>query len=225
MLNGGSANEFGANVGTGNFGPFIDLGGDGVGNPLSNGANEGVLPPAISSSDTGTATGTATAGAVVRLFSKPSSSLGDVEAFLGQAVADGAGQWQIGHAAIPVGKPVAATQTVPSVSLPGRNTSELSTAVATIAAPIPPGDSDPPETVIKKKPRKKSIDRTPTFKFTSDEPGSTFQCKLDRRAFAGCSSKATFRVRPGKHKLLVQSVDAAGNIDPTPAAFRFKILP
>jgi hypothetical protein len=228
MLNGGSANEFGANVGTGNIGPFIDLGGDGVGNPLSNGSNAGVLPPAISSSDTGTATGNATAGAIVRLFSKPSSSLGDVEAFLGEAVADGAGQWQIGHAAIPVGKLVAATQSVPSVSPPGRNTSELSSSVATVAAPIapiPPGDSDPPETVIKKKPRKQSIDRTPTFKFTSDEPGSTFQCKLDRRAFAGCGSKATFRVRPGKHKLLVQSIDPVGNIDPTPAAFRFKILP
>jgi hypothetical protein len=225
MLNGGSANEFGANVGTGNVGPFIDLGGDGVGNPLSNGSNAGVLPPTISSSDTGTATGTATPGAAVRLFSKPSSSLGDVEAFLGQAVADGAGQWQIGHAAIPVGKLVAATQSVPSVSPHGANTSELSDSVAAVAAPIPPGDTDPPETVIKKKPRKKSIDRTPTFKFTSDEPGSTFQCKLDRRAFAACGSKATFRVRPGKHKLLVQSVDPAGNIDPTPAAFRFKILP
>jgi hypothetical protein len=225
MMNGGSANEFGANVGTGNAGPFIDLGGDGVGNPLSNGSNAGVLPPAISSSDTGTAIGTATAGATVRLFSKPSSSPGAVEAFLGQAVADGAGQWQIGHGAIPVGKLVATTQSVLSVSPPGRNTSELSSSVATIAAPIPPGDSDPPETVIKKKPRKKSIDRTPTFKFTSDEPGSSFQCKLDRRAFAGCGAKATFRVRPGNHKLLVESIDPAGNIDPTPAAFRFKILP
>jgi hypothetical protein len=225
MLNGGSANEFGANVGTGNTGLFIDLGSDGVGNPLSNGSNAGVLPPTVGSSDEGTATGTATAGAIVRLFSKPSSSLGDVDAFLGQAVADGAGQWQIAHAAIPVGKLVAATQSVPSVSPAGRNTSELSSAVAAIAAPIPPGDGDPPETVIKKKPRKKSTDRTPTFKFTSDEPGSSFQCKLDRRAFAGCGSKTTFRVRPGKHKLLVQSVDPTGNIDPTPAAFRFKILP
>ena len=225
MLNGGSANEFGANVGAGNAGIFIDLGGDGVGNPLSNGSNAGVLPPGIGSSDTGTATGTAAAGATVRLFSKPSSSPGDIDAFLGQAVADGAGQWQIVHAAIPVGKLVAATQTVPSVSPPGGNTSELSGSVATIAAPIPPGDKDPPETVIKKKPRKKSIDRTPTFKFTSDELGSSFQCKLDRRPFAGCASKATFRVRPGKHKLLVQSIDPAGNIDPTPAAFRFKILP
>jgi hypothetical protein len=30
---------------------------------------------------------------------------------------------------------------------------------------------------------------------------------------------------PGKHKLLVESIDPAGNADPTPAAFRFKILP
>jgi CSLREA domain-containing protein len=225
FMNAGGADEFRANVGTGNAALFIDLGGDGAGNPISNGTDAGVLPPTIGSSDTGTAAGTATAGATVRLFGKPSSSPGDVDAFLGQAVADGGGQWQIGHTAIPVGKLVAATQTVPSVSPPGGNTSELSGAVATIVAPIPPGDKDPPETVIKKKPRRKSVDRTPTFKFSSDEPGSSFQCKLDRRAFAACASKATFRVRPGKHKLLVQSVDPAGNVDPTPAAFRFKILP
>jgi trimeric autotransporter adhesin len=225
LPNAGSANEFRANVGTGNGALFIDLGGDGPGNPISNGTNAGVLPPTIGSSGTGTAAGSATAGATVRLFSKPSSSPADVEAFLGQAVADGAGQWQISHAAIPVGKLVAATQTVPSVSPAGGNTSELSGAVATVAAPSPPPDTDPPETVLKKKPRKRSSDRTPTFKLGSDEQGSSFKCKLDRRPFAACGAKTTFHVRPGKHTLQVESIDLAGNIDPTPAAFRFKILP
>jgi parallel beta-helix repeat protein len=219
--NGGSANEFRANVGTGNGGSFIDLGA---------GANAGVLPPAISHSDTGTATGTATVGATVRLFSKPSSSPGDIQAFLGQAVADASGHWKISHGAISVGKLVAATQSTPSFLPPGRSTSELSNPVATVAAPItsPPspaaGDSDPPETAFKKKPRKKSTDRTPTFKFVSDEPGSSFQCRLDRRPFAPCGAKKTFRVRPGKHKLRVESIDTAGNIDPTPAIFKFKVL-
>jgi hypothetical protein len=225
LINSGSADEFGANVGTGNAGIFIDLGLDGPGNPISNGTNAGVLPPAIGSSDTGTAAGSATAGATVRLFSKPSSSPGDIEAFLGQAVADGAGQWRISHVAIPVGKLVAATQTVPSVAPAGGNTSEFSGAVATVAAPPPPPDTDPPETVLKKKPRKKSSDRTPTFKVGSDEAGSSFQCKLDRRPFAACGAKTTFHVRPGRHTLQVESIDLAGNIDPTPAIYKFRVLP
>jgi hypothetical protein len=233
MPNAGSADQFRANVGTGNAGIFIDLGGDGAGNPPLNGTNAGVLPPTISHSDTGSATGTATVGATVRLFSKPSSSPGDIQAFLGQAVAGGTGHWQISHAAIPIGKLVTATQTEPSLLPVGGNTSELSGTATTVAAPIPPpappassaaADSDPPETAFKKKPRKKSTDRTPTFKFVSDEPGSSFQCKLDRKPFAPCGAKKTFRVRPGKHKLRVESMDLAGNVDPTPALFKFEVL-
>ncbi|MGH2799345.1 MAG: M4 family metallopeptidase, partial [Thermoleophilaceae bacterium] len=68
-------------------------------------------------------------------------------------------------------------------------------------------DTTPPETTITSGPAGGSTtnDNTPTFGFTSDEAGSTFQCSVDAGAFAACSSpntigpladgSRTFRVR------------------------------
>jgi hypothetical protein len=59
------------------------------------------------------------------------------------------------------------------------------------------------------------------FRFTSDEAGSTFACKLDRGPFAPCSSPMTYRVRATdelrSHTFKVRAIDAAGNVDLTPA--------
>jgi streptogramin lyase len=97
--------------------------------------------------------------------------------------------------------------------------------LTTVAAPSPPAtDGDPPETTLKKKPKKRSTDRTPTFKAVSSEAGSSFRCKVDRKPFKPCDAKETFRVKPGKHTVQIAAVDAAGNIDPTPVKVRFKVL-
>ena len=84
-------------------------------------------------------------------------------------------------------------------------------------------DTDPPETTLAKTPRKRSARRTARFGFTADEPGSSFRCKLDRGQFAPCSSPTKLkRLRRGRHSFRVAAVDAAGNVDPTPATYRFK---
>lgn len=63
-----------------------------------------------------------------------------------------------------------------------------------------------------------------TFRIFSSEPGSTFRCKLDKKAFAPCRSPKTYKhLKRGKHKFQVRAVDKAGNIDSTPAVKRFKI--
>jgi Beta-propeller repeat len=101
--------------------------------------------------------------------------------------------------------------------------------VARLELPAPPppeggvGDTDPPETVIVKGPKKKTKKRKAKFEFASDEPGSTFQCQLDRREFEACDPSETFRVKRKKHTLQVQAVDPAGNVDLTPASHSWKV--
>jgi streptogramin lyase len=90
--------------------------------------------------------------------------------------------------------------------------------------PATPKDTDPPNTRFRKKPAKRSRDRTPTFKAASDEPGSRFRCRLDRGKFKPCGKKKTFQVRPGVHTVRFLAIDAAGNSDPTPAKFTFTVL-
>jgi len=83
----------------------------------------------------------------------------------------------------------------------------------------------PPNTKIKKRPKNKSGDDSPTFKFKSTEAGSTFKCKLDHKKFKKCKSPKTYHgLDPGKHTFKVEAIDAGGNVDKTPAKDKFKIL-
>jgi hypothetical protein len=56
-----------------------------------------------------------------------------------------------------------------------------------------------------------------SFRFSSSEGGSSFQCALDRGAFKPCTSPKSFKLKPGKHTFRVRARDAAGNLDATPA--------
>jgi hypothetical protein len=85
-------------------------------------------------------------------------------------------------------------------------------------------DTEPPETRITKGPDKKTGKRKLKVKFESTEPGSSFQCKLDKRAFKACDSPFKKRVDEGRHKFSVFAIDAAGNRDATPAKLKFKVV-
>jgi hypothetical protein len=87
------------------------------------------------------------------------------------------------------------------------------------------GDVSPPNAALGKRPPKKTTKRRAKFTFSSNEPGSTFKCKVDKKAFATCSSPFSRKVKPGKHRFQVEAIDAAGNVDPTPAAYTWKVLP
>jgi hypothetical protein len=57
-----------------------------------------------------------------------------------------------------------------------------------------------------------------TFRFVSNEGGSTFRCRLDGAAFAPCGSPMRLsRLADGFHVFRVAAVDGAGNVDPSPA--------
>ena len=92
--------------------------------------------------------------------------------------------------------------------------------------PVPSGacaDVDPPETTITKHPKKSSSSRRAKFRFGADEPGSTFECRLDKRPFKPCLSPFKRTVALGRHNFRVRSTDAAGNRDPTAAKFAWTV--
>ena len=94
-----------------------------------------------------------------------------------------------------------------------------------VVTPVPP-DTSPPDTTITAGPKKKTRKRRPKIEFTSTQPGSVFQCQLDRGPFQSCSSpfKPSSKLKPGKHRFAVQAIDPAGNVDSSPAVRKFKIL-
>ncbi len=88
-----------------------------------------------------------------------------------------------------------------------------------------PSKAGDPNTKIKKRPKNKSDDTSPTFKFSSNE-AATFMCKLDAKKFHKCKSPKTYHgLDPGKHKFKVEAIDSDGNVDSTPAKDKFKVLP
>lgn len=76
----------------------------------------------------------------------------------------------------------------------------------------------PPKLVRSKKARAKVV-----FGFRSNEGGTKFACKVDRSRRKTCNGRLVARLGPGSHKVLVKAVDAAGNVDPTAAVFRFRV--
>ena len=89
----------------------------------------------------------------------------------------------------------------------------------------PGGDTDPPETTITQvEPETFFVYDAITFSFSSDEPESTFICHLDGDQHL-CSSPITYSgLSEGIHAFDVAAVDAAGNIDPTPAMWDFHLV-
>ncbi len=81
-----------------------------------------------------------------------------------------------------------------------------------------------PETTITKGPKKKTEKRKARFAFTSDEEGSTFECKVDKKQFKPCTSPKKVRVKPGRHRFQVRATDPGGNTDPTPAKRKWRVL-
>jgi len=88
----------------------------------------------------------------------------------------------------------------------------------------PQADTTAPDTFIKKAPKRKTAKTRARIRFASTEAGSTFECSLDRKGFKPCSSPLRVaKLRPAKHRLAVRAIDAAGNVDQTPAKVRWRI--
>ncbi|HET7589593.1 MAG TPA: hypothetical protein VFK14_05350, partial [Solirubrobacterales bacterium] len=82
-----------------------------------------------------------------------------------------------------------------------------------------------PQTTLVRRPPRRTSDRTPTFRFTSSQPGSTFQCKLDGKPFKPCRSPfTTKRLNLGRHTFKVRARSQSGRVDPSPSSYSFKVI-
>ncbi|TML63989.1 MAG: hypothetical protein E6G22_05250, partial [Actinobacteria bacterium] len=65
---------------------------------------------------------------------------------------------------------------------------------------------------------------TPDVAFSSSEPGSTFECRLEGSAWQPCASPDTLAsLADGEHTLDVRATDPAGNVDATPASWTWLV--
>lgn len=98
-----------------------------------------------------------------------------------------------------------------------------------VSGPVPPQQPDrtPPATRLGRRPSALLFAtgerRRVAFAFSASEAGARFRCRLDRRPFRPCGSLRAYLVPPGRHAFRVFAIDAAGNRDPSPALFRFRV--
>jgi hypothetical protein len=101
-----------------------------------------------------------------------------------------------------------------------------SAPVAT-AGPVPAATTVPPETSFARHPHR--VVRVPgkfafvSFRFHSDQSGATFLCAVDGQRLHLCSRRLSRRFGLGPHRVRAAARNSAGEVDPTPAVFRFRV--
>ena len=84
-------------------------------------------------------------------------------------------------------------------------------------------DANGPDVTFASGPATVSSGTSATFAFTANEPGATFECKLDGGSFASCASGDTFNAIPeGAHTLAVRATDALLNVG-NPATYDWSV--
>lgn len=80
-----------------------------------------------------------------------------------------------------------------------------------------PTDSTAPETRMDDQPAQFSSSGLAQFKFSSNDTAATFQCRIDNDPPEACRSPFSRSLPDGQHTFSVRAIDAAGNMDTTPA--------
>jgi virginiamycin B lyase len=89
----------------------------------------------------------------------------------------------------------------------------------------PPPDHTPPNTTFTKDAPNKTFKTKVKFSFLSTDPDATFECRLDKKNWRRCLSPKTIRhLDEGRHRFRVRAVDPSGNVDPTPAKDKFRVV-
>lgn len=108
----------------------------------------------------------------------------------------------------------------------------ISWVVGKTPAPAPPQKPQgpayvAPHTRITFAPAAKTRSRSPVFRFadSTGQEGTSFRCKVDRKAWKGCSSPFRLkRLSSGKHVLEVMAVNGGGTAETSPAKRAFKVV-
>ena len=91
-------------------------------------------------------------------------------------------------------------------------------------APLPPGV--PPETTIERAPDRVTVQTTASFAFSSNEPGTSFECNLDGAGWVACDPPQAYDgLATGNHDFAVRAVDSEGLRDGSPATHAWTIGP
>lgn len=81
-----------------------------------------------------------------------------------------------------------------------------------------------PQTTIESGPAAAVRTGKVTFAFRSNEPGSTFDCRIDDGDYRSCTSPyTTGSLNQGDHVFRVRATDPSGNVEPTPAEWVFTV--
>ena len=85
-------------------------------------------------------------------------------------------------------------------------------------------DTAAPETVIDSGPTGAISEASARFGFSSSEPGSRFECRLDAASWAPCTNPTSYdSLAGGFHDFSVRATDPAGNVDASPAGRSFSV--
>ncbi len=80
-------------------------------------------------------------------------------------------------------------------------------------------DRAAPQTTIDSNPADPTASTDADFDFSSSEPGSTFECRIDGGAWGACTSPKSYTsLADGSHTFHVRATDAAGNTDGSAAS-------
>lgn len=103
-------------------------------------------------------------------------------------------------------------------------TEDRPSAIDTETPPPPdeetdPPDTTPPETTLNTAPEGNVGSIQATFTFACNEKPCTFECRLDGAPWRTCTSPDTVNnLSDGEHRFDVRAIDAADNVDKTPAS-------
>ena len=85
-------------------------------------------------------------------------------------------------------------------------------------------DLTAPDTILINTPSDPTNSQDVDFEFACDSAPCTFKCQLDSSGWEDCASPKSYSgLADGSHLFGVRSIDAAGNIDQTPASFNWII--
>jgi CSLREA domain-containing protein len=112
-------------------------------------------------------------------------------------------------------------------------TAEPTETLEPTATPVPPtetptatptpADLTPPETTLETWPTATTTSTSATFTFSANEP-ATFECMLDDGSFVPCASGITYPgLAVGGHTFQVRAIDAAVNMDDSPASYSWTV--
>lgn len=87
-------------------------------------------------------------------------------------------------------------------------------------------DTTPPETTIESGPPDPSESSSASFTYSSNEPGSSFECSLDGSPFASCPADGISYsgLGNGPHSFQVRATDPSANTDQSPAGYSFEVV-